>query len=767
VEEFCRVKGIIHQKTNPYSSQENGIAERLNRVLMEKARSMLEDASLEMKYWGEAVMTANYIRNRTISSVHGKTPFELFTGEKPSVDHLRVFGSKVFSHVPAQKRKKLDPMAEEGLFLGYEPRTKGYRILRASDGRVVVSKDVTFKEEAISSAVSLFEDQERDPCKTVTADQSTVSEGEGSRETLDELGGARDLSRVSPLVSPGAGATPTGEASTSDDPEQESNEREGRQEAVQARSRRARKPSSLYPESEWIKANVARETSKRLEPQTYEEALGGEDFELWQKAMEDKMASLLENKTWEIETVPEGVKPVPVKWVYKIKTDANGNVERYKARVCAKGFRQKQGIDFEEVFAPVSRQPTVRALLSVAAVQNLEVEQLDVKTAFLNGDLEEDVWMEQPAGYTEGGPEKACHLRKALYGLKQAPRAWHLKLTSEMEKIGFNPALFVKKTEGEPVYAAVWIDDCLIAGTEKQVKDTKKAIGDVIQIRDLGPVRFFLGMEIEQDRSARKLKLTQKKAIRELLEEFKMTSAKPRAVPMGTGEKPTREGESIEKEKFSYSTVVGSLLYLSNCTRPDIAHANGVLFRYMSKPTTDHWRMAKGVLRYLAGTPEVGIEFGGEKLDLVGFCDADWAGDIDNRRSTTGYVFTLGGGVVSWASKVQATVACSTTEAEYMAAAFATREALWLRKLGGDLDLGLGAVNIQCNNQGAIKLVKHPIATQRSKHIDIQHHFVQERVMRKEVKFEYCETNRNAADLLTKAVTMDKFELCRQTIGMC
>jgi hypothetical protein len=515
---------------------------------------VLEDASLDKRYWGEAVMTANYVRNRTISLVHGKTPFELFTGSKPSADHLRVFGSKVFSHVPAQRRKKLDPVAKElGLFLGYEPRTKGYRILRGTDGRVVVSNlDVTFKEEVASPVVSLLEEKESAPCVTVTADQSSVPKGEGSRE---EIQGENQGDNQGEILGENLEVPP---------------------EAVQEKPRRVQKPNSLYPESEWVKANVARETSKRLEPQTYEEALDGEGSELWQKAMDDEMASLLENKTWEIETVPEGAKPVPVKSVYKFKTDANGNVERYKARVCAKGFRQKHGIDFEEVFAPVSRQPTVRALLSVAAMQSLEVEQLDVKTAFLNGDLKEDVWIEQPAGYTEGGPGKACHLRTALYGLKQAPRAWHLKLTSEMEKVGLNPsdadpALFVKKTETEPFYATVWVDDCLIAGTEERVKETKKAIGDVFQIRDLGPVKFFLGMEIERDRSARKLNLTQKKAIKELLEEFKMTSAKPRAVPMGTGEKPTREGESIETEKFPYSTIVGSLLYLFNCTRPDIA----------------------------------------------------------------------------------------------------------------------------------------------------------------------------------------------------
>jgi hypothetical protein len=196
--------------------------------------------------------------------------------------------------------------------------------------------------------------------------------------------------------------------------------------------------------------------------------------------MEEEMATLIENKTWEVKEIPQGVKPLPVKWVYKIKRDQNGNIERYKARVCAKGFKQTKGVDFEEVFAPVSRQVTLRTLLAVAAAKDLEVEQLDVKTAFLNGDLEEEIWMEQPEGFEIGGKDRACHLQKALYGLKQAARAWHLKLTREMGTLGFepssaDPAQFVKKGE-ETVYVAVWVDDCLVVGEKKAVAETKEEL---------------------------------------------------------------------------------------------------------------------------------------------------------------------------------------------------------------------------------------------------------------------------------------------------
>jgi hypothetical protein len=453
IDSFCRTKGIVHRKTNPYSSLENGVAERLNMTLMEKTRALLEESHLGKEFWGEAVLTVNY--TRTVSTVHGKTPLEVLTGKRPKVDNLRVFGVKAFVHVPNQKRKKLDAVSEKGTFLGYEPETKGYRILRERDGVVIVSKDVTFEETPRSKTILIDLDEE--------SGESALPKDDG----LDELGGARDLSRVSPLDSPSAGATPTGEASASDDPVPEGEK--GRE----APSKRVRKPSTRYPETEWQRANLAKEKATgHIEPQSYEEALASPDAELWQKAMDEEMASLLENQTWSTEPVPEGVKPVPVKWVYKIKTDENGNIERFKARVCAKGYKQQQGVDFEEVFAPVSRQSTVRALLTIAAVRDLEVEQLDVKIAFLNGDLEEEIWMEQPKGYEVGGKETACHLKKALYGLKQAPRAWHLKLTQEMGKLGFvpstaDPALFTKKTEEETTYAAVWVDDCLVVGEEE------------------------------------------------------------------------------------------------------------------------------------------------------------------------------------------------------------------------------------------------------------------------------------------------------------
>ena len=321
--------------------------------------------------------------------------------------------------------------------------------------------------------------------------------------------------------------------------------------------------------------------------------------------------------------------------------------------------------------------------------------------------------------------------------------------------------------DGERVYLVVWVDDILIAapGAERAAK-VKAHLAEAFDVRDLGEATYFLGMELTRDREARTLKLTQKKLTGELIGRYGLASARARSVPLGTGDKLTKEGEALDTTVFPYAECVGSLLYLSVCTRPDIAQAVGALARYMAGPTEAHWQAALGVVRYLAGTAEDGVTFGGSGETLVGYCDADYAGDVDTRRSTTGYVFLMFGGAVSWSSRLQPTVAASTVEAEYLSAAQAVKEALWFRKLGGDLELDLGTVQIYCDNQGAIRLLKHPIASQRSKHIDVIHHFARERVARKEVGFAYCKTEDMKADILTKALAPGKFKKCKAEIGI-
>ena len=778
-------KGIVHETTARYTPEQNGSAERLNRVLEERARAMLAQASIGQEFWAEAVVTANYTRNRTPSSVHGRTPFEVFTGEKPDLSHLRVFGAKAFMHVPKEIRKKMEPVSETGYFVGYEPDSKSYRVLRDKDGRIIVSRDVIVDEGARKPSEVVVEIGEDDDLTAKTVESVPESEeallyDTAGRQTTEEMEDGRSL----PWIAEKALTLPeiplSRQKEPTKNPSQNPSQAPGYAEDVslpgdRAGARRRFPGRERKRPGEWYKSNFSAVSTltERAEPKTYEEALEGEDAELWRQAMDEEMRSLLENGTWELEELPGGVRPLPMKWVYKIKTDASGNVERYKARLVAKGFMQRQGVDFEEVYAPVSKHTTFRALLAVVAADDLELHQLDVKTAFLNGELEEDIYMRQPQGYEEGGANVVCHLLKSLYGLKQASRAWHLYFKREVttglsfEASQADAALFVGEVEGEKVFVLIWVDDILIAAPGVGVVNlVKKQLGEKFEVRDLGEAAFFLGMELARDRGTRTLKLSQRKLTKELLGRHSLAAGKPRGVPMPQGTKLTKDGELLDTSKFRYSELIGSLLYLSVCTRPDISQAVGALARYMAAPTVEHWQAALGVVRYLAGTGGLGITFGGSEVTLEGYCDADYAGDTDTRRSTTGYVFMMYGGAVSWSSRLQATVAVSTVEAEYMSAAAAAKEALWFRKLGHDLGLDFGTVKIYCDNQGSIVLLKHPIASQRSKHIDVIHHFVRERVARREIEYEYLNTNNMKADILTKPLTVTKFAKCKAEIGL-
>jgi hypothetical protein len=311
------------------------------------------------------------------------------------------------------------------------------------------------------------------------------------------------------------------------------------------------------------------------------------------------------------------------------------------------------------------------------------------------------VWTVQPTGYEQGTGHLACHLHKALYGLKQAPRAWHHRLKSELEALGFtespaDPALFIK-LGAHPIYLLTYVDDILITSCDTQlIISTKKSLMDTFDARDLGEATYFLGMDIIRDRSNRTIKLAQGRLTSELLSKYNLTNAKSLSTPINTSTKLAKDGEPLDRHTFAYAPLIGSLMYLSICTRPDISQAVGALARYMANPTVAHWQAAKGVLRYVAGTADYGITYGSAS-GLKAYCDADYAGDIDTRRSTTAYVFTLNGGAISWSSRLQQTVAASTTEAEYMAAASATKEALWLRQLLHSLGMETDAIVINAD----------------------------------------------------------------------
>ena len=753
--DFYKEKGIKHERTVPYTPQQNGKAERLNRTLMEKVRAMLADSGLPKALWAEAIVTASLLRNVSPFKDNAKTPFQMFYGKAPSIARLRTFGCRAYIHTPKEKRGKLDDVSTPGIMVGYAENTKGYRILLDDQETVVISRDVVFdetsrrgKESTVVSAGSSDNQDDKPPEQDGDDSDSGNDSGDdanGAGGDNGESGGNSDGHDTEPGDDPAPPSAPIKRYPT--------------------RSRNA--------PSEWWRAQSTASSflADITEPSTAEQALNGDHANEWRTAMDEEMASLLENETWNLEKLPPGAMAIPVKWVFKVKRDADGNVDRFKARLVAKGFKQREGIDFDEVYAPVGKFSTLRTLIAKVTAEDMELHQLDVKTAFLNGYLEEDLWIEQPPGYEEGGPDMACHLKKSLYGLKQAPRAWHARLHEELDKIGFkasqaDPGLHISK--GLKAYVLIYVDDILIASKNmRNGKRIKDLLQQAFDARDLGEASYFLGISITRDRGSKTTKLSLERMTKEIVETYGLTDGKTKGVPLSPSIKLAKEeGDMLDKEAYPYSQLVGSLMYLAVTTRPDISYAVGALARYMSCPTTTHWQAAKGVVRYLAGTTSYGIIYSGESVEFTGYSDADYAGDIDTRRSTTGYVFIMNGGAISWQSKHQPTVAASTSEAEYMAAAAAVKEGLWLRKLLADLDIPTGTISIMADNQSAIKLLRNPISSIRSKHIDVVHHFAQERVMRKEVAFHYVKTQDMVADVLTKAVPEVTHKRCCDGMGL-
>ncbi|XP_073962727.1 UDP-galactose 4'-epimerase isoform X2 [Choristoneura fumiferana] len=418
------------------------------------------------------------------------------------------------------------------------------------------------------------------------------------------------------------------------------------------------------------------------EPQTYSQAMRDDDADKWKSAMQDEYDSLMKMNTWKLVDRPDR-KIIPCKWVYKLKTDTHGNITRYKARLVIKGFNQVAGVDYHETFSPVIRHSSLRTLFALAAEMDLKMHHLDVDTAFLNGDLEEEVYMDQPQGFVKKGHEdKVCLLQKSLYGLKQAPRAWNIKLNETLSKIGFNrlptePCVYKKLIGSEIILLAIFVDDLIIFyKNDISYVKVKSDLQKYFSLKDLGPLKYYLGINI--DCNDGKVTINQKSYITSLLKKYALQNAKEFDTPLANS-KLAADSEGKEST-YDYQQIIGCLMYLAVNTRPDIAFAASYLSQFNTKCGKIHWLAAKRVLQYLKRTIDYSIIYRKTGKPLMGYTDADWANCTSDRRSYTGYCFKLADGPVSWASKKQPTVALSSTEAEYMALTEAAKEATYLRR---------------------------------------------------------------------------------------
>ncbi|PWA81315.1 ribonuclease H-like domain, Reverse transcriptase, RNA-dependent DNA polymerase [Artemisia annua] len=501
------------------------------------------------------------------------------------------------------------------------------------------------------------------------------------------------------------------------------------------------------------------------EPKNYKEASTDQK---WIEAMKVELDSINRNNTWELTTLPKGHKAIGLKWVFKTKKDANGNIVKHKARLVAKGYIQEHGIDFEEVFAPVARMETIRLLLAIAANNKWEVHHLDVKSAFLHGDLKEEVYVSQPEGFIEKeNSGKVYRLIKALYGLKQAPRAWNIKLDKTLKSLDFKKyaleqAIYTKTTKDSTLLIGVYVDDLIITGTSKEEIDKFKAqMEENFEMSDLGLLAYYLGIEVTQ--AGGNISIKQSAYATKILKKVGMLDCNETLIPMDPGTRLTKNTEGTMVNSSKYRSLIGCLRYLLH-TRPDLSYSIGLLSHFMQEPKEQHMKAIRQVLRYVKGTINYGITYkhnGGNKIQ--GFSDSSYGVNTQEGKGTTGIIFYYGDSPISWSTKKQDTVALSSCESEFIAAT----QALWLKGLLSRLThSNEEKVTIMVDNKSAIELIKNPVFHGRSKHIDTKYHFIRECVERKDLQDEFISGEYQKADILTKALPKIKFLTMRQLIGV-
>lgn len=506
------------------------------------------------------------------------------------------------------------------------------------------------------------------------------------------------------------------------------------------------------------------------EPTSYEDALNSNNAENWLQVMNDEYHSLIQNETWTLVDEPNNQKVIDNKWVFKVKKNPDDSIERFKARLVVRGSTQKYGVDYMETFSPVVRFTSVRAILAIATKMKMEIIQFDVKTAFLNGELEEVVYMKQPIGFSDD-TNKVCLLKKSLYGLKQASRCWNIKFKSFIEEFDFkvcdsDPCVFVRSKNSKTTILAIYVDDGIIVGddtTEMQLVIEHLRKQFEIKLLNVG---CFLGFQINQLNDG-SIFINQSAYAKKVLHKFQMEECHAVAIPSDSNQVLCNFGDS-EPSKYPYRQLVGSMMYLAVCTRPDISFAIGNVSRYMEAPSVVHENALKRILKYIKGTIYHGILYNSNgEYGLCGYSDSDYAGDVETRRSTSGNAFLFNNGIISWSSERQKCVSVSTTEAEYVAASNGIKELVWLRRLFDELlPNKIENVTFFMDIQSAIRLVKNPEFHKPSKHIDVRYHFIREKYEEGFFQLEYISTNEMIVDIFTKALPKQRFQFLRDMMGI-
>lgn len=733
--------GIELENTAPYTPEQNGRCERDNRTIVESMRSMLHAKSLPKYLWAEAVSTAVYLLNRTTNSqVTNTTPFELWTSKKPTLSHTKTFGSTAYTFIPDVKRQKLDAKSKKLIFVGYQDNSNNYRLFDPVTKKIQVSRNVIFEDDNTQNKQETnIKDASKDNSVNIefSVENEIKAALEGSTITDSEFNKVSDNEQFVEEIS-------------------DNN-------AYKLRPRANLKLPKRY------EVNIAELGT----PISYEDAVSSPDHKQWEKAIQEELEALEKNNVWTLTKLPQDKNVIDSKWVFKIKRNQDGNISRYKARLCARGFNQKEGIDYNETYSPTVRYDSIRVIISLAAKYKLKIKQFDIKTAFLYGKLEEDIYLIPPEGINVPD-DVVCKLNKSLYGLKQSSRNWNLTFNNFIKSFGFiqnraDSCVYKCKYKDTFTLLLIYVDDGLILSDSEEIMDEiLHYLKGTFEITIHKP-SCFVGIEIihEEDGS---IFIHQSNYIKRMVKRFNLENAKPNSTPADPHTNLTlnTESESLTG-KVPYREAVGCLMFTAVVSRPDIMYAVGIVSRFLAEHSSLHWNGVKRILRYLNNTHDYGIHYksADNQSLLVGYSDADYANDTITRRSTSGYLFKTNNSIVTWCSQRQPTVSLSTTEAEYISLSDSVKEVLWLQRLLNDIcDIIVSSTVIFVDNQSAIKLCHNSEFHKRTKHIDIKYHFIREKLQEGLIDVSFISTKHQLADILTKALSKQTFEYLRNEIGM-
>ncbi|KAM0002129.1 putative RNA-directed DNA polymerase [Helianthus debilis subsp. tardiflorus] len=835
VRKIFEANGTFHRFSCPHTPQQNGRAERKHRHIVETGLAMLFNAHVPASFWVDAFTTATYVINRVPTPLlQHKSPFQMLFDHLPNYSNFRVFGCLVFPYLRDYAKHKLEPRSLPCLFLGYSSSHKGFRCLDPSTNRIFISRHARFDESSFpfkGTTTSLNSQQFllttfcEDLPITSPIPHTSPPSPPGPIPSKSPTNSC-PVCTLSPTPSQAHNTSPQAtspESTNQPSPQQNTTEpaalppepttlpAEPIPQTIQ--STPTPPETSAVPESLSCPAqtdstntvpNVPNSTianahpmmtqaksgifkpkhqanfaalhsyalhvalSTNTEPRGFKTAAKDPK---WMAAMVDEIQALRHNNTWTLVPRPSCTNVVGSKWVFRIKYHSDGSIDRYKARLVAQGFTQIPGLDYSHTFSPVVKASTIRIVLSLAVLNKWNLHQLDVKNAFLNGDLNETVFMEQPPGFVNlSHPDYVCKLSKALYGLKQAPRAWFQRLSTFLLSYGFicsraDSSLFILRKDTHIMYLLVYVDDLILTGNDDTIlRSFISRLHREFAIKDLGSLNYFLGLEVVHTDTG--LFLTQAKYAKDILLRAKLFDSKPVHTPLAPHESFTASGVPYS-DPTSYRSLVGALQYLT-ITRPDLSYAVNQLSQFLHCPTVDHFRAVKRLLRYVKGTISFGLSYSrSHPPDIVGYSDADWARCLDTRRSTYGYSIFLGGNLVSWSAKKQPTVSRSSCESEYRAMANTAAELVWITHLLRELHaLPPTRPTLLCDNKSALFMTQNPVSHKRAKHIDLDYHFIRELVNSGKLYTKFVPTNLQVADIFTKSLPRAQFVVFRDMLRL-